>query len=262
MRKATTQAVRDHAVAEYPREACGLIVMAGKREVYVPCRNLAMGADHFVMSPEDYAAAEDVGRIAAVVHSHPDVPPVPSEADRVACEATGMPWYIVTVAKGPEGNVVAGEIRGFTPVGYRAPLLGRQFAHGVLDCYSLVRDWYERERGIALPDFSRQDGWWEPGRDGDLYMDHYAEAGFRPLALGEVMEPGDVVIMQVRSDRANHAGIYLGMERIKEAPEVHPVPDAMLHHLHGRQSERVVYGGYWLEATRLVLRYHVAAANP
>jgi len=255
MRKKTMEAIRAHAVAEYPRECCGLVVTAARREWYVPCRNAAAAGDHFVLAPDDYAAAEDAGRVVAVVHSHPDDTPAPSEADRVACEATALPWYIVAVSKGDAGAVVAGEIRGFTPVGFKAPLLGRQFAHGVLDCYSLVRDWYKRERGIELADFARADGWWENGREGDLYMDHYAEAGFRPLAVGEQIAAGDVILMQVRSNRANHAGVFLGAEGLAEAPGLFPVPDAMLHHLYGRHSERVVYGGYWREATRLVLRY-------
>lgn len=255
MRKKTMEAIRLHAVAEYPRECCGLVVTAARREWYVPCKNIAPGADHFALAPDDYAAAEDAGRIVAIVHSHPDETASPSEADRVACEASGLPWYIVAAAKDDVGAVVAGEIRGFTPVGFQAPLLGRQFAHGVLDCYSLVRDWYARERGIQLLDFVREDGWWEYGREGDLYMDHYAEAGFRPLGSGEELAAGDVVLMQVRSNRANHAGVFLCGERLKEAPGLFSVPDAMLHHLYGRQSERVVYGGYWREATRLVLRY-------
>lgn len=255
MRKKTQDAIRAHAVAEYPRECCGLVVVDGRREQYVPCRNEALGNDHFELSAEDYASAEDLGRIAAVVHSHPDAPAAPSAADRVACEASGLPWYIVAVARDESGQAVAGEPIGFTPTGFQAPLLGRQFAHGVLDCYTLVRDWYARERGIALPDFARQDGWWEPGRQGNLYMDHYAEAGFRPLTSSEALEPGDVVLMMIRSDRVNHAGVYLGGEGLREEPGLHPVPDALLHHLYGRLSERVVYGGMLRECTRIVLRY-------
>ena len=179
MRKKTLQAIRDHGVAAYPLECCGLVLKAGRREWYQPCRNTAASAEHFVMSAEDYAAAEESGDIVAVVHSHPDAPaaparPIASPARRRACPGTSWRW------KSENGDVVAGEIRGFAPEGYRAPLLGRQFAHGVLDCYTLVRDWYARERDIVLPDFSRDDGWWEPGKPGDLYMDHYAEAGFRP----------------------------------------------------------------------------------
>ncbi|QYJ20173.1 C40 family peptidase [Achromobacter sp. ES-001] len=255
MRKKTMTAIRAHAVAEYPRECCGLVVLRDRRESYRPCRNMAEGTDHFILDPEDYAAAEEAGRITAVIHSHPDVPAAPSEADRVACEASGLPWFIVAVAKDEAGAVAAGELVGVAPEGYAAPLLGRPFAHGVLDCYSLVRDWYARERGITLRDFHRADGWWEAGKSGDLYMDLYAEAGFRPLTSSESIAAGDVVLMQIRSDRANHAGVFIGAQALKEEPDLFPVPDAMLHHLYGRDSERVVYGGYWREATRLVLRY-------
>lgn len=255
MRKKTLTAIRAHAMAEYPRECCGLVVAQGRREAYWPCRNLAHGNGHFVLDPDDYAAAEEAGDITALIHSHPDAPAQPSEADRVACEGSGLPWFIVAVSRNDAGDVAAGELVGLAPEGYTAPLLGRPFAHGVLDCYSLVRDWYARERGILLPDFHREDRWWEEGRAGDLYMDHYAEAGFRPLASGESIAPGDVVLMQIRSDRANHAGVFVGGQALSEAPGLFPVPDAMLHHLYGRDSERVVYGGYWREATRLVLRY-------
>ncbi|AVG39998.1 C40 family peptidase [Achromobacter insolitus] len=256
MRKKTVEAIRAHAVAEYPRECCGLVVLVGRRETYRPCRNLATGTEHFVMDPRDYTDAEQAGRITAVIHSHPDQHPLLiHDADRVACEESALPWFILTVNADEEGTVRAGEIVGIAPEGFVAPLLGRPFAHGVLDCYSLVRDWYARERGIVLRDFHREDGWWNEGREGDLYMDHYAEAGFRPLCTGEDMEPGDVVLMQIRSDRVNHSGVFIGSTVLKEAPDLFPVPDAMLHHLYGRDSERVVYGGYWREATRLVLRY-------
>jgi len=254
MRKKTLAAIRAHAIAEYPREACGLVVLTKTRaERYIPCRNTAPGTDHFSLAAEDYAAAEDEGRVVALVHSHPDAPARPSAADLVACEASGVPWVIVEVRKGDDGTVATGEIHSFAPAGYQAPLVGRPFAHGVLDCYSIVRDWYARERGIELPDFPREDGWWEGEQE--LYLDHFAEAGFRPLTESEQLQPGDVILMQVQSKRTNHAGVYLGAEPLKEHPDLHPMKDAMLHHLHGRLSERAVYGGYWRDTTRMVLRY-------
>ena len=42
-----------HAAREFPREACGLLVIHKGRETYVPCRNIGVGPDQFVIHPED-----------------------------------------------------------------------------------------------------------------------------------------------------------------------------------------------------------------
>lgn len=232
MERSTLEAIRAHAAQDYPREACGLVVVEKGRERYLPCRNVAAGTEHFILPAEDYAAAEDAGEVVAVVHSHPDVPAAPTEADLVSCEASGLPWHILSWP--------ADDLRTIEPSGYQAPLVGRSFAHGVLDCYTLIRDWYRLERGVNLPDFERRDDWWATGDD--LYMQHYAEAGFAAVSQDQPEQVGDVILMQLRAKVPNHAAVYLGNGH-------------MLHHLHGRLSSRDVYGGYWQEITRCVLRY-------
>ena len=254
MRKSTIAAIRTHAIAEYPRECCGLLVSSRDgSEAYVPCRNLAADGGQFLLPAEDYAAAEDQGNIVAVVHSHPDAPAQPSEADLVACEASGLPWYIVEVRKGDDGVIATHHVYSWSPDGYQAPLVGRAFHHGILDCYTIIRDWWLRERGVVLMDFHREDGWWNTEQE--LYLDNYEAAGWRRLADDEPLEPGDMIVMQVQSQRANHAGVYLGDQPLTERPDLHPLSGAMLHHLYGRPSERVVYGGYWRDVTRARLRY-------
>jgi proteasome lid subunit RPN8/RPN11 len=235
-------AIGKHAQADYPRESCGLLIVVKGRRRYVPCSNVAAGTDHFRLPADEYAAAEDLGEIIGIVHSHPDAPAQPSQADLVACEASGLPWHIVRVDL-IDGAPLAGELATIEPTGYQAPLVGRQFSHGVLDCYQLIVDWYARERGIELKQFDRADNWWNDGKS-DLYNEGFPQAGFVKLPPDAPMEAGDVILMQIRAMNGvpNHAAIYLG-------------DGLILHHLHGRLSSRDVYGGYFLDCQSAVLRY-------
>lgn len=252
MDKRTRAAVTRHALAEYPREACGLVVRVNGRRRYVPCRNLAPDpAAHFQLCPQDYAAAEDLGEVVAVVHSHPDAPAAPSPLDRQGCEASGLPWVIVAV-HGDGGALAVAGWAELAPCGWRAPLVGRAFVHGVFDCWAVCRDYYAREHGLELPDYEREDEWWtRPGHD--LYRQHYAAAGFVEV-VGPPRE-GDMIVMQIRAEVANHAGIYLAAGTLASEPNHYPAPGSILHHLHGRDSRRDVYGGYWEDCTQLILRH-------
>lgn len=218
-----------HAQLAYPRECCGLLIVEKGRERYVPCRNLATGTEQFILDPADYARAEDRGQIIAVVHSHPDASANASEADKVACEASGLPWHIVGW---PHGTW-----RSIEPTGYRAPLVGREFVHGVLDCYALIRDFYGEDLGIELPDFDRRDDWWNQGQN--LYVENFAKAGFVQV---DDLRQHDVILMQILSPVANHGAVFFE-------------DNSLLHHLHGRLSSRDVYGGYFRQVTTHILRH-------
>lgn len=239
-----------HAAEDYPREACGLVLRhPDGGQAYAACRNQAEGDDQFRIHPEDFAAAEDLGELLAVFHSHPDSDARPTMADRVSAELHGLPWVIVSH---PGGDVLT-----FQPSGFKAPLLGRPFFHGMLDCWSLCRDYYARERGLQFPDYPREDAWWERTAT-SMYTELYREAGFRRVEVADVA-PGDMLVMRVgRTLTENHAGIYLGSDPFlrsePEAPALGGQGPFMLHHLYGRSSERVVFGGNWAERTSYALR--------
>ena len=89
-------AALNHAETEDPKESVGLLLNIRGKERYYPCRNLSMTAHQcFILDPEDYVKATNVGEVTAVVHSHPTTPPEASQADKVACEQSKLPWYIV-----------------------------------------------------------------------------------------------------------------------------------------------------------------------
>ncbi len=229
MNEKTKAAILAHAEAEYPRECCGVVIVVKGRERYLPCRNIATANEHFAIDPADWAAAEDQGDITTVVHSHCNLPPFPSQADRVGCEQTGLPWLI---ASWPTG-----QINEIQPEGYVAPLIGREFCHGVLDCYALVRDFYAHELKIDLPDFEREDEWWLKNQN--LYLENFERAGFVRV---DDLQPHDGILIQVASDVPNHAAVYLG-------------DNVILHHVMQRLSCREVYGGYWHKHTYCVVRH-------
>lgn len=223
-----------HAATEAPRECCGLAVVVKGRLRYWPCRNIAVETNQFEIEPEDYAAAEDAGEVVGVCHSHVFIAPTPSEADKVMCEHSGVPWLIV--------NHPTGAHQTLEPTGYEAPLVGRQYSHGVLDCYQIVADYYKRTLGIELPYFHRTHEWWL--NDKNLYLEGFERAGFVMVGDGthEDIRPHDGLLMQVGSPVPNHSAVYLG-------------DNLILQHVGGRLSSRDVYGGYWRKATTHVLRH-------
>jgi cell wall-associated NlpC family hydrolase len=228
----------DHVGREAPREACGVVIKLPEGIlVYIPSPNLAQGeagCDRFMLDPAVMAAAQDVGELVAVLHSHPHADANPSEADLVMCNETGVSWAIM----GWPSEVVK-----LAHPGYIAPLEGRSFSHGILDCYTLIQDYYQRILGLSLPRFERPDDWWEPKPDRpalNLYRDHFAEAGF--VQINGQPRLHDGLLMQVRANVENHAAVYLGEGK-------------MLHHLYGRPSTKDVWGGYWQRHTTAVLRH-------
>ena len=231
MKDKTLQAILAHAAAEYPNECCGVVAQKSRVERYFPCLNLATDAtEQFHLDPEGYVEAEEWGTITAIVHSHPDATTQPSELDLAQCDNHELPWHIVSW---PEGDLRTIQPRG------ELPLIGRQFVIGHTDCWGLIMSYFRQNHGIELKDYRVDRYWWESGEE-NLYMDNWFECGFREFA-GQP-RAGDMVIMQVSAPVPNHAGVL--------------TEDGMLlHHMHGMLSQRVPYGGYYLDRTIKILRH-------
>lgn len=218
------------ALIAAPREMCGVAIVKNGKPKFIECRNMGDDNDFFYMHPADYVAACNEGEVIAIVHSHGAHSTEPSDADLTACEKSRKPWLIVNTS---------GKSTLVFPNGYKAPLIGRTWAHGVHDCYALLRDAMVKIIGVAIPDFERGVNWWAKGEN--LIADQYEQAGFKRL-LDEPLKHGDVLVMQVGSQVPNHCAVWLEGNYI-------------LHHCFGRLSSRDVYGASWQRLTVLHLRH-------
>lgn len=93
-------AIQAHAAAKYPKESCGLLLSVGRKQQYYPCRNVSSEPnEEFRIEPEQYAEAEDIGEVIGIVHSQPDA--TVARPDLAMCEATELPWHILSWPEGP-----------------------------------------------------------------------------------------------------------------------------------------------------------------
>lgn len=222
-----------HANETQPNECCGLVIERNGVREYVRCTNVSGDPlNQFVIAPEEYAAVEDMGEIVMVAHSHCFIPPRPSEADKVGIEESGLPWLIVNY---PVGNHTITE-----PSGYRAPLIGRQFSKGVLDCYALVKDHYSETLGIELPKYERPAVWHEIGNS--YLLDNFRACGLFDEVRLDDLRPNDCILMQIGSTVPSHVAVYTGDNKI-------------LHHVIGRLSGYDVYDGFWRKVSTHAFRY-------
>jgi len=96
-------ALEQHARAEQPNEACGLVVLRnGEAERYLPARNAAASPYRFELDtePENWFL-EDDGYELAVFHSHISSPPRPSRTDVENIGLwEGRPYLILSLGTG------------------------------------------------------------------------------------------------------------------------------------------------------------------
>ncbi len=201
---ALVEEIRKYACEKYPEEMCGFIV----EDKFIPVQNRHEDPnDHFRVSKEDWR--DNALKCTAFIHSHPDWYACPSESDMRSQIASKIPWGIIST----DGQAC-------TPItwfGAEVPipdLLNRTFCHGVTDCYSLIRDWYQVERGITLNEYVRDWEWWET--EDDLYTSNFQDAGFKEVHKDEIMSEGpkvgDVFLANIGPGvlKLNHAGVYVG----------------------------------------------------
>ena len=99
------RALEEHAAAEAPNEACGLLALRdGTAERFIPCVNTAASPYRFDLRVPDPALVfdlEDAGYELAVFHSHPTGSAKPSRTDIANIGLwEGKPYLILSLRSG------------------------------------------------------------------------------------------------------------------------------------------------------------------
>jgi hypothetical protein len=137
-----------------------------------------------------------------------------SESDRLEMNEKNLAFTIIGKTKDHSKSYLPD--RYLETVNYE----NRIYLYGLLDCYTLIRDYFRNNYNIWIPaNIDRSFGWWHNGRN--LYVDMYEQYGFKETSSS--IKKDDVLIFRFDNGMPSHSAIYLGQGK-------------MLHHMLGRFS--------------------------
>ncbi|OKH14875.1 hypothetical protein NIES592_08335 [Fischerella major NIES-592] len=245
------QKIINHSQYQSEMEICGLICENG--EVF-PCANIAPNPQEaFEISTDYFDQINAANQVAAIYHSHwqHTQPALLSPTDISNSKAAKLPYVLYHTAFGQWDYYEPNNIYPYplTPNPHSPKsleyYLGWRFEYNRSDCYTLFRSYYKGMLDIELPDFPRGDIEETTSPEWDMFRSNFASCGFRKLEADEPLQTNDVLLMCIVGDRTHHAAILLD-----------PSTGKALHNLgEGRLSEIFMYGGYWVDRTRAVIRY-------
>lgn len=220
--------IEEHFRGEYPREGCGLLGVRAGVLHWLPCTNHAHSDEQFQIDSVQYMKYAIKYSIVGIVHSHPDTDSTPSDTDIRACNALATPYYIF--------GYPAMDLTIVQPRYYENALFGREYEHGITDCFEAVRDYLNSVNIQIPPRIPFEKNWWE---DEDRAIDYFNTSylkkyGFTKKIEIANIEKNDLLVFNVRSHVNNHCGIYLGS-------------DMFFHHAADRLSTKESLYPFWVQ---------------
>ena len=201
--------IETHFFREYPKEACGILAVQKGKPKWFPCTNVAKENENFIIDSNEYLKIHRTSDIIGIVHNHPDETSEASETDIAHCNTLGI-------------------------------LYGREYEFGVKDCFEAMRDYLKTVDINIPPRILFEDNWWTKKLD-YFCPEIIKEWGGEEVSIKEIQK-NDVITFSVRSDVANHCGIYLEN-------------DVFYHHAENRLSCRENLFPYWIQYIDRVYRY-------
>ena len=234
------ETIKQHALADLPKECCGLILKNGnvvetKNSSYFPEQT-------FAINFEDLPSDITLDDISLFYHSHPEGG-AKSSIDIYFSHKTNLPSAIYDVKND--------SFSYYNPKGhYELPLIGRDFLANEIDCITLVKDFYKRNLNIEIEDIKHPireiepDDWqnhpefWKYNRkDNTAFVELYKERGFFER---KDLKKYDIILSDNGLIKAlSHIGVYLGDNKVMHHP--YPTKSIIVDLSYFEKSSRVLY---------------------
>lgn len=188
------QEIKEHALKLPNQEVCGLICSSGDSLFSYPCKNISSNKEkHFELSPLDYIRISENNKVVAIYHSQSSI--CPSELDVINSLGHNIKSFIYSRDNDDFVEVKEEHLK-------YGQYLNIPFEMGKNDCLSLVVNFYDKEYGIKIGNYSRDSKWFD--KNPNIIKENYEKEGFIEFTDLEKIKDGDILLCRDR-----HFGIYL-----------------------------------------------------
>ena len=209
------ESIKKHALKESPKECCGVIVQKKKEITIINCENISKSPEKSFVIDNKVVNKIGLDNITCYYHSHKNNLEF-SLADIAFSEKLRKPCLLYI------NDFDAFKI--YEPNGRKIPYENRPFFIGVLDCFTLFKDYYKRELNLTFPEIQHPERFnnkvWEDTNllnskyNGyvNVIREYYSNNSFVEV---KNLKKHDILIMQLsKMTFPTHIAIYLNDNRI------------------------------------------------
>tara|TARA_R110002020_G_scaffold85730_1_gene211378 strand:- start:8232 stop:8972 length:741 start_codon:yes stop_codon:yes gene_type:complete len=203
------QKIKQHALAENPRECCGVIASQGAKSIVFECRNVSETPEEtFSLSTADYLRASRKGKIRSIYHSHPNTNKTFSNYDILNSQAHRLDYILY--------NIPSNSFSFFDYKKNKTFIYNKFFKTQTADCYSLVKEYYQKldinlldvQNSRINPDWHAQN----PNLGEEIFKLNVDENKhvFHQIHTDQLKEHDILSFELIKGKGPVHVGVYLG----------------------------------------------------
>lgn len=203
--------IQNHAKADFPKEACGIIVEKDSAAIAIKCDNMSINPEEsFLLSIPQVKKFAQNFKIVGYYHSHPKDNPV-GDIDIMVSEKTKLNCIMF--------NCVTNQFSEYIPKGIFISYLNRPFLYGIFDCLTLIIDYYQNQLNLKVNDIDhphRINPYLGKDVKAPILKEHFINNGFQEAGT---LKKHDVILTKTYQMKTpTHCLVYLGENKILHHP--------------------------------------------